>query len=92
MARQNRTVADRQKSLQPSAPEANFTLAGVKLMYAGMGGEEFPCTISGHCRTQIFQFPRIDFHPNGDELELPRFGGQLIAWHLSRLLIAPLEV
>ena len=25
-------------------------------------------------------------------LELPRFGGQLIAWHLSRLLIAPLEV
>ena len=67
IARQNRTVADRQKSLQPSAPEANFTLAGVKLMYAGVGGEEFPCTISGHCRTQIFQFPRIDFHPNGDE-------------------------
>ena len=28
MARKNRTVADRQKSLQPAAPEAHFTLAG----------------------------------------------------------------
>ena len=25
-------------------------------------------------------------------LELPRFRGQLIAWHSSRLLVAPLEV
>ena len=67
MARNNRTVADRQKSLQPAAPEANFTLAGVRMMYAGAEGKEFRCTIDGHCRTQIYEFPRIDFHPNGDE-------------------------
>ena len=28
----------------------------------------------------------------GVVVELPRFRGQLIAWHSSRLLIAPLEV
>ena len=67
MARKNRTVANREKSLQPIAPEAHYTLAAVREMYAGAGGKEFCCTICGHCRTQIFEFPRIDFHPNGDE-------------------------
>ena len=63
----NRTVADRQKSLQARVPEAHFTLAGVRAMYGGIAGEEYHCKISGHCRTQIFQFPRTDFHPAGDE-------------------------
>ena len=36
-------------------------------MYAGNGGKEVRCTISGYCRTQIFEFPRIAFHPDGDE-------------------------
>ena len=36
-------------------------------MYQGIGGEEFRCTISGYCRTQIFEFPGINFHPDGDE-------------------------
>ena len=36
-------------------------------MYTGAGGKEFRCTISGHCRTRIFEFPRIDFRPNDDE-------------------------
>ncbi len=36
-------------------------------MYAGIEGKEFRCTISGHCRTQIFEFPRIKFRPNADE-------------------------
>ena len=67
MARKNRAVADRQKSLQPVALEAHFTLAGVRSMYTGAGIKEFCCTISGYCRTQIFEFPRIDFRPNGDE-------------------------
>ena len=67
MARKNRRVADRQKSLQPAAPKANFTLAGARMMYADIEGKEFRCTIGGHCRTQIFEFPRIDFRPNGDE-------------------------
>ena len=67
MARKNRTVAARQKSLQPAPPKANLTLAGARMMYAGIEGKEFRCTINGHCRTQIFEFPRIDFRPNGDE-------------------------
>ena len=36
-------------------------------MYEGGGGQEFHCTISEYCRTQIFEFPRIDFHPDGYE-------------------------
>ena len=67
MTRTNRTVADRQKSLQPVPPEAHFTLAGVRAMYAGIEAKEFWCTICGYCRTQIFEFPGVNFHPNGDE-------------------------
>ena len=36
-------------------------------MYEGMGGKEFHCTINMYCRTQIFEFPKLDFHPDGDE-------------------------
>ena len=36
-------------------------------MYESAGGKEFSCTIGGYCRTQIFEFPRISFHPDGDE-------------------------
>ena len=67
MAREYRPVADRQKSLEPVAPKANFTIAGVRPGYEGMGGKEFCCTISGYCRTRVFEFPRIDFRPDGDE-------------------------
>ena len=67
MSEKRRTVADRQKSLQPRKPKANFTLAGVRAMYGGVGGEEHHCKISGHCRTQIFEFPRIVFRPAGTE-------------------------
>ena len=67
MARKERTVADRQKSLEPASPQASFTLAGVRMMYEGAGSKEYHCTISAYCRTQIFEFPRIDFHPDGEE-------------------------
>ena len=67
MTRRDRPVADRQKSLEPAPPEANFVLAGVRQLYEGGGGKAFPCTISEYCRTQIFEFPGIDFHPNGEE-------------------------
>ena len=36
-------------------------------MYEGAGGKEYHCTISAYCRTQIFEFPRIDLHPDGEE-------------------------
>lgn len=67
MTRKYRPVADRQKSLEPVPPERNFALAGTQWMYAVMGGKEFYCTINGYYRTQIFEFPGIDFHPDGDE-------------------------
>ena len=35
MARHSRTVADRQRSLEPVPPEANFTLFAVREMYEG---------------------------------------------------------
>ena len=67
MARKKRTVADRQKSLQPIAPKASLALAGVRAMYEAGGAKKYGCTINGHCRTQVFEFPRIAFRPNGDE-------------------------
>ena len=67
MNRKYRPVADRYKALQPTPQGATFTLAGVRLMYASAGGKEYHCTISGYCRTRIFEFPAIDFHPDGDE-------------------------
>ena len=36
-------------------------------MYTRAEGQEFHCTISGYCRTRIFEFPEIDFHPDGEE-------------------------
>ena len=36
-------------------------------MYEGIGGREFRCTVNGYCRTQIFEFPGIDFHPDSNE-------------------------
>ena len=67
MTRTNRMVADRQQSLQPVSPEPQFTLLAARLMYAGIGGKEFSCKINGYCRTRIFEFPGIDFHPNNDD-------------------------
>ena len=70
MTKNHRPVADRQKSLEPVLPRANFTLFAVREMYGGMGGKEFCCTISGYRRTRIFEFPGIDFHPDGNEPNL----------------------
>lgn len=67
MTRKYRPVADRQKSLEPLPPRSNFTLAGVRSMYEGMGGREFHCSVDGYCRTQIFEFPGIFLKPDGDE-------------------------
>ena len=67
MARKDRTVGSRHKALEPVVPEAPFTLAAVRLMYTGVGGKEHRCTIVGHCRTWVFEFPRINFRPDSDE-------------------------
>ena len=67
MARKDRSVAERQKSLQPLALEPQFSRYGVRQMFENLGGKEINCTIDGYCRTQIFEFPRIDFRPESNE-------------------------
>ena len=67
MSRTRRLVDDRLKALLPVAPSSSLTLAGARAMSEGLGGREFPCTISGHYRTRIFEFPGIIFRPTGDE-------------------------
>ena len=67
MARRKQTVDDRWKSLQPVPPEANLMLAGMQGWCESLGGRALSCTISEYCRTQIFEFPGIDFHPDDDE-------------------------
>lgn len=71
MAKRERTVADRQRALEPVTPEANQTLAWARSGYEAIGGKEFHCTITGYRRTRIFEFPGIDFRPNGDEPHQP---------------------
>ena len=66
MTRKNRSVHDRQKSLQPPAPKGHLTLAGARLMYEGMQADTLSCTISAHCRTRIFEFPRLDLRGNNN--------------------------
>ena len=67
MPRKNRSVANRKKSLRPTAPEPHLTLAGLRSMYEVAGGQPISCTITGHCRTQIFEFPRVHFQGASNE-------------------------
>ena len=67
MARKNRRVAVRQKSLEPSPPDQPLTLGGIRFLFERGGGKEISCTISGFCRTQIFKFPGITFLPDERE-------------------------
>ena len=67
MSRNVRSIEDRLKATQPDPPERQFTLFAVREMFGGIGGEEFHCTINGYCRTLVFEFPRIEFHPEGVE-------------------------
>ena len=67
MARKNRTVADRQKSLEQSPSDSPFMLGGIRFLYESGGGKRITCTINAYCRTQIFEFPGIAYHPDGDE-------------------------
>lgn len=74
-----RPVADRLKSLQPVPTKSNVTLAGV----SGPEGKDINCTISGYYRTQVFEFPEIDFHPNGDEPHHAIYASQEVQAHVT---------
>ena len=91
MNRKYRPVADRQRSLQPRSPDAHFTLAGVRLMYEGAGGKEYPCTVSQYCRTQIFDFPGIDFHPDGEEPHQPIYSSSSVQASIASNLVGYFE-
>ena len=88
MFRINRTVSDRQKALQqPVSQETIYTLDMAHKLYSGVGGKEFHCTIGGYCRTQIFDFPTIDFHPDSDGSTFEIYASsQLKASAVSNLL------
>ena len=83
MANRNRPVADRLRSLQPAPTEAHSTLAGVRRMYEAMGGAELHCTISEYCRTQVFQFPVIRFHPTSDLPPLRVYSSPSVRAHVT---------
>ena len=87
MAWKNQTVADRQRALQARSPKPHITLAAVRPAYAGGKGEEYRCEISGHCRTQIFEFPRIVFHPAGTEPHHSIYDSPSIQAHLVSNLL-----
>lgn len=66
MPRMNRSVADRKKSLQPAVPDPQLTLAFLRDMYETGGGQTISCTITGHYRTHIFEFPCVHFQGECD--------------------------
>ena len=91
MTSRRRPVSDRQQSLEPLPPPANFTLAGVRLMYEGIGGQEFHCRILEYCRTRIFEFPRIEFHPDGDEPHYTIYSSPAVQASVASKLVEYLE-
>lgn len=68
MSRKDRRVVDRYQALAPVARTDGFTLDGVRFMQTSTGGEVHRCTISQHCRTRVFEFPRIDPRLDGERL------------------------
>ena len=69
MSRKNLQVEARYRALAPVARTGGLSLHGVRLMQTGVGGKVHRCTIAGHCRTRVFEFPRIDLDLNGDKLD-----------------------
>lgn len=67
MGRKSRKVESRKKALEPKEPEPQFKLDFIKAIYISTGLKDFNCVINRYCRTQVFQFPQISFHPEGDE-------------------------
>ena len=65
MTERHWTVEDRYLALQPIPETSNFTIAAARAAYAGIGGEEVNCTISGYRRTLIFEFPRTYLNHSG---------------------------
>lgn len=87
MANRKRLVADRLMSLQPAPEEPNFMLAGVRMMYEGVGGKELHCTISEYCRTQVFEFPRVTFRPKGQVPHMPLYSSASLQAYVTLDLV-----
>ena len=87
MANSNYSAAGRFKALQPTSPEANSTIAFVRMLYESRGGKEFLCTISEFCRTQVFEFPGIIFRPKGDAPHMPLYSSDAVQAHVTTNLV-----
>ena len=60
MGRRNRRSEQRRRSVQESLrgqQSGSMTTCAVKLMAASLGGTEVICTVEGHYRTFVFEFP-----------------------------------
>ena len=79
------SVEERRKSLQSEKSEEAkraFTIAGVKKMYEGIPAKRIHCTISGYCRTQIFEFPKSSSQMAQSQLHEMIFKSDSICAHL----------
>lgn len=56
-------------------------------MYEGVGGEEFHCTISEYCRTQVFEFPSVSFRPKGKVPHMALYSSPSINAHVTSNLV-----
>ena len=82
MTNRHRTVAGRMASLEPTPPEANLTIAAVS--QGGVwGGDPIDCTITGYCRTQVFEFPGIAYNPTGSATHMPLYTSGSIRAHVT---------
>ena len=66
MGRSSHSPENRLRSLQPPSDSHSFTLAGAQMMYSATGVAT-DCTISGHRRTRVFEFPGAYATLSGDE-------------------------
>ena len=60
MSRRNSGSKNRRETLLRSLEQSGdggFTTAGVKRMADPLGGRPAECTITGYCRTLVFEFP-----------------------------------
>ena len=91
MPTKGRTVEDRQKALQPVADEAHIDLGVTKDMFGDKRGEEFHCTITRYCRTQIFEFPGVAIQINSDEPHHEIYASPLVQAYLATDLVGYFE-
>ena len=83
----NPSVEDRFNLLRPTPPEPSFMLAGVKNIFESEGRKEFPCTVSEYCRTQVFEFPGVNFRPTVKAPHMHLYSSGSIRVHVTSNIV-----